>query len=91
MVCPFSTNPPDPAELERAGRYPFGEPPPPGVDKAALLNDPILWQQLLKQLGNSNDEDAAVIDQFAARLGIDRRRILAKMEAHFFDDNRALH
>jgi hypothetical protein len=56
-----------------------------------MLDEPVVWQTILKQLGGTNDEDAAVIDSFAARLGIDRRRIIAKIETHYHDDNRALH
>jgi hypothetical protein len=85
MVCPFATDPPPPDP--RA--CPFPE-QPPALNKG-MLDEPVVWQTILKQLGGTNDEDAAVIDSFAARLGIDRRRIIAKIETHYHDDNRALH
>jgi hypothetical protein len=90
MTCPFTTKPPPLQDDDRRG--PFGGPWPPAIkSKAQFLDDGIVWSLFLKQLGGSEQEDAATITAFAERLGIDRGKILAKIETHFFDDNQSLH
>jgi hypothetical protein len=85
---PFSTKPPWLRDEDLARRCPFPE-SPPVIDRAALLDDPILWSTLLKRLGGSERQDAEIISDLANRLGIDRNRILAKLAAHYHD-NRTL-
>jgi hypothetical protein len=87
---PFGPFESDPGLQDRARRCPFGDPPPVVISGTAVLDDPIVWTLFLKRLGGTNDEDAAVIDRFAQRLGIDRSRVINKLATHFHA-NYALH
>jgi hypothetical protein len=87
MANPFSTKPPWLRDEDLARRCPFPEQPPVIKSKARFLDDEIVWSLFLKKLGGSEEEDAATIDDFAARLGIDRNRILAKLAAHYHESH----
>jgi hypothetical protein len=92
MVNPFATKPSsEPGTDDLLRRCPFPEQPPFIGSRAKFLDDEIVWSSFLKQLGGSEEEDAATITAFANRLGIDRGMVLAKIETHFFDDSQALH
>jgi hypothetical protein len=86
MVNPFGTKPPPsgPGSDDLLRRSPFGQLPPPViVNRAALLDDPVVWTLFLKRLGNGDRQDAETISSFARRLGIDRSRIINKLKAHY--------
>jgi hypothetical protein len=84
---PFGPFESDPSWLQdRARRCPFGDPPPVVISGTAVLNDRVIWTLFLKRLGNSDQEDAETITAFAQRLGVDRSRIIAKLAAHYHDN-----
>jgi hypothetical protein len=91
MTCPFTTKPPWLRDEDLVRRCPFPEQPPSIKSKARFLDDEIVWSLFLKQLGGSEEEDAATIDAFAKRLGVDRSRIINKLKAHVHNDNETLH
>jgi hypothetical protein len=87
MVNPFATKPPSGAESDDLlRRCPFPEQPPVIRDRGTVLNDPVVWTLFLKRLGNGDQEDAETISSFARRLGVDRNRIIAKLAAHYHDN-----
>jgi hypothetical protein len=88
MVNPFDTTPSSswPGTHDVFRRCPFPEQPPVIGDGGAVLDDPVIWTLFLKRLGNGDQQDAETISSFARRLGIDRNRIIAKLAAHYHDN-----